>query len=191
MSYTKQEKALRCKLAACYRLVDINGWTHSIYNHLTVRNSPTSHWLERQFPINYPVICRTFNPNARLTDWTWSVEGYISSWFGVSRSRSHWPEKQFSINNPRSVGPSILMFDWQNWSVEGPYWFSGHLVYDQVHSNLDLRTVSGQQLNAYHQSMTCVHVPQDRQYRVLALEYRQFNIVIGLVLIMCSLWSLW
>lgn len=36
MAYTKQEKALRCKLAACYRLADINGWTHSIYNHITV-----------------------------------------------------------------------------------------------------------------------------------------------------------
>jgi len=36
MSYTKQEKSLRCKLAACYRLVDINGWSHSIYNHITV-----------------------------------------------------------------------------------------------------------------------------------------------------------
>ena len=34
--YTKQEKVLRCKLAACYRLVDLFGWTHGIFNHISV-----------------------------------------------------------------------------------------------------------------------------------------------------------
>ena len=37
MSYTKNEKLLRCKLAAIYRLVDMYGWTQSIYNHISVR----------------------------------------------------------------------------------------------------------------------------------------------------------
>ena len=36
MSYTKGEKLLRCKLAAAYRLVDMYGWTQSIYNHISV-----------------------------------------------------------------------------------------------------------------------------------------------------------
>ena len=36
MSYTKNEKLLRCKLAAVYRLVDMYGWTQSIYNHISV-----------------------------------------------------------------------------------------------------------------------------------------------------------
>lgn len=36
MSYTKNEKLLRCKLAAAYRLVDMYGWTQSIYNHISV-----------------------------------------------------------------------------------------------------------------------------------------------------------
>lgn len=36
MSYTKSEKALRCKLAAVYRLVDMYGWSQGIYNHVTV-----------------------------------------------------------------------------------------------------------------------------------------------------------
>jgi adducin len=36
MSYTKCEKLLRCKLAATYRLVDMNGWTQNIYNHISV-----------------------------------------------------------------------------------------------------------------------------------------------------------
>lgn len=34
--HTKAEKILRCKLAACYRLVDLFGWTHGIYNHISV-----------------------------------------------------------------------------------------------------------------------------------------------------------
>ena len=37
MSYTKQEKSLRCKLASVYRLIDLFGWTQNIYNHVTVR----------------------------------------------------------------------------------------------------------------------------------------------------------
>lgn len=57
MSYTKQEKALRCKLAACYRLVDISGWTHSIYNHITARISQDQeHFLINPFGMNYSEI---------------------------------------------------------------------------------------------------------------------------------------
>ena len=36
MSYSKNEKLLRCKLAAVYRLVDMYGWTQNIYNHISV-----------------------------------------------------------------------------------------------------------------------------------------------------------
>lgn len=36
LGYSKGEKLLRCKLAACYRLVDLNGWGHGIYNHISV-----------------------------------------------------------------------------------------------------------------------------------------------------------
>lgn len=34
--YTKQERLLRCKLAAVYRLIDLYGWSENIYNHVTV-----------------------------------------------------------------------------------------------------------------------------------------------------------
>lgn len=37
--YTRSERILRCKLAALYRLVDINGWTHGIFNHISVRHA--------------------------------------------------------------------------------------------------------------------------------------------------------
>jgi len=54
MSYTKQEKLLRCKLAAVYRLIDLFGWTQSIYNHVTVRVSQdTEHFLLNPFGMLY------------------------------------------------------------------------------------------------------------------------------------------
>lgn len=34
--YSRNERILRCKLAALYRLLDINGWTHGIFNHISV-----------------------------------------------------------------------------------------------------------------------------------------------------------
>lgn len=36
LGFAKGEKLLRCKLAAVYRLVDLNGWSAGIYNHITV-----------------------------------------------------------------------------------------------------------------------------------------------------------
>ncbi|XP_030841686.1 gamma-adducin-like isoform X3 [Strongylocentrotus purpuratus] len=47
-NYTKGEKALRCKLASLYRLVDLHGWTHLIYNHISARVSKE----QDQFLIN-------------------------------------------------------------------------------------------------------------------------------------------
>ena len=41
LGYSKGEKLLRCKLAACYRLVELNGWGHGIYNHITVSSLVT------------------------------------------------------------------------------------------------------------------------------------------------------
>lgn len=34
--YTKQEKQLRCKVASLYRIIDLNGWSYGIYNHISV-----------------------------------------------------------------------------------------------------------------------------------------------------------
>lgn len=57
MSYTKNEKLLRCKLAAAYRLVDMYGWTQSIYNHISVRISQdTEHFLINPFGMLYNEI---------------------------------------------------------------------------------------------------------------------------------------
>lgn len=36
LGFAKGEKLLRCKLAALYRLVDLCGWSHGIYNHISV-----------------------------------------------------------------------------------------------------------------------------------------------------------
>ena len=48
MKYTKNEKLLRCKLAAVYRLIDMYGWSQGIYNHVTVSNS--FHYLLTKLP---------------------------------------------------------------------------------------------------------------------------------------------
>lgn len=34
--YSEDEKQLRIKLAAVYRLIEMNGWSMGIYNHVTV-----------------------------------------------------------------------------------------------------------------------------------------------------------
>ena len=54
MVYAKGEKALRCKLAAVYRLIDLHGWTQGIYNHVTARVSQdTEHFLLNPFGMMY------------------------------------------------------------------------------------------------------------------------------------------
>ncbi|XP_061194287.1 alpha-adducin-like isoform X3 [Saccostrea echinata] len=57
LGYSKGEKLLRCKLAACYRLVDMYGWGHGIYNHISVRiNQEQEHFLLNPFGLNYGEI---------------------------------------------------------------------------------------------------------------------------------------
>merc|ERR1712226_891527 len=57
MSYSKNEKLLRCKLAAVYRLFDMYGWTQNIYNHISVRLSQdTEHFLINPFGMLYNEI---------------------------------------------------------------------------------------------------------------------------------------
>ncbi|KAG8180324.1 hypothetical protein JTE90_028871 [Oedothorax gibbosus] len=52
-----EERLLRCKLAACYRLVDINGWSENIYNHITVRVcEDLEHFLLNPFGLQYPEV---------------------------------------------------------------------------------------------------------------------------------------
>jgi adducin len=52
--YGKGEKNLRCKVAAVYRLVDLYGWSFSIYNHITVRLSQENeHFLLNPFGLQY------------------------------------------------------------------------------------------------------------------------------------------
>ncbi|XP_076812159.1 alpha-adducin-like isoform X1 [Clavelina lepadiformis] len=51
---SKGEKLLRCKLAALYRIVDLFGWSSTIYNHITVRvNQEQEHFLIHPFGLLY------------------------------------------------------------------------------------------------------------------------------------------
>lgn len=40
--YADEERQLRIKLTAVYRLIEINGWSMGIYNHVTVSSSAVS-----------------------------------------------------------------------------------------------------------------------------------------------------
>lgn len=57
LKYDKAEKLLRCKLAAAYRLVDINGWSQNIYNHISARlNQEQEHFLINPFGLQYSEV---------------------------------------------------------------------------------------------------------------------------------------
>ncbi len=52
-----QDDLLRCKLASTYRLVDLKGWSQSIYNHITIRSSSNSdHFFINPFGLLYSEI---------------------------------------------------------------------------------------------------------------------------------------
>ncbi|EDO42734.1 predicted protein, partial [Nematostella vectensis] len=54
LNYSKQERLLRCKLAAVYRLVDLFGWSIGIYGHITARASnDEDHYLLNPFGLLY------------------------------------------------------------------------------------------------------------------------------------------
>ncbi|XP_071168547.1 gamma-adducin-like isoform X17 [Mytilus edulis] len=55
--YTKQEKQLRCKVASLYRVVDLNGWSYGIYNHISARiNQEHEHFLINPFGVLYSEV---------------------------------------------------------------------------------------------------------------------------------------
>ncbi|KAH9520263.1 Alpha-adducin [Bulinus truncatus] len=57
LGFAKGEKLLRCKLAALYRIIDLCGWSHSIYNHISARVSPDhEHFLLNPFGMLYSEI---------------------------------------------------------------------------------------------------------------------------------------
>ncbi|XP_039264443.2 alpha-adducin-like isoform X2 [Styela clava] len=52
--YSKTEKQIRCKLAALYRLVDLNGWSEGIYNHISYKvDKEQEHFLINPFGLLY------------------------------------------------------------------------------------------------------------------------------------------
>lgn len=57
LRYAKGEKLLRCKLAGVYRLIDLYGWSESMFNHITVRLSQDQeHFLLNPFGLQYHEI---------------------------------------------------------------------------------------------------------------------------------------
>ncbi|KAA3681496.1 adducin [Paragonimus westermani] len=56
-SYSRNECVLRRSLASLYRLIDVRGWTHSIYNHISARSPDNPrHFLINPFGLLYHEI---------------------------------------------------------------------------------------------------------------------------------------
>uniref|UniRef100_A0A0B7BJK4 Class II aldolase/adducin N-terminal domain-containing protein n=1 Tax=Arion vulgaris TaxID=1028688 RepID=A0A0B7BJK4_9EUPU len=56
-SFAKGERLLRSKLASLYRLVDLCGWSHGIYNHISARvSSESEHFLLNPFGLTYSEV---------------------------------------------------------------------------------------------------------------------------------------
>jgi len=56
-TFAKGEKMLRCKVACLYRLVDLCGWSHGIYNHISARvSSDNEHFLLNPFGMLYSEV---------------------------------------------------------------------------------------------------------------------------------------
>ncbi|MGA1206839.1 MAG: class II aldolase/adducin family protein [Litorivicinaceae bacterium] len=79
-----QEWQARLQLAACYRLVDVYGWTSVVYNHITLRIPGTEHLLINPFGMRYDeirasdliVIDIDGNP-VSSSDWPVNQAGYV------------------------------------------------------------------------------------------------------------------
>ncbi|XP_060072955.1 alpha-adducin-like isoform X2 [Ylistrum balloti] len=57
INYCKGEKLLRCKVASCYRLIEMKGWTHGIFNHISARiNQELEHFLINPFGLLYSEV---------------------------------------------------------------------------------------------------------------------------------------
>lgn len=56
-SAARSERAIRLELAACYRIIDMLGWSELIYNHITVRlPGPEDHLLINPYGCSYDEV---------------------------------------------------------------------------------------------------------------------------------------
>ncbi|BFZ09901.1 hypothetical protein BsWGS_12940 [Bradybaena similaris] len=81
--FAEGEELLRCKLAACYRLVDLIGWTHGIFNHISVRVGSQHHFLINPFGFLYNEITAS---SLQKVDLSGNIIDQGSSEFGVNKA---------------------------------------------------------------------------------------------------------
>lgn len=73
LNYSKQERLLRCKLAATYRLVDLFGWNSGLYSFITIRPTVDQEsFLIHPFGLMYTEVTASslvkVNPDGTLVD---------------------------------------------------------------------------------------------------------------------------
>ncbi|CAG5120319.1 unnamed protein product, partial [Candidula unifasciata] len=83
--FADKEQLVRCKLASCYRLVDLCGWSHSIFNHITARieNGGDDHFLINPFGLLYNEITAS---SLHKVDLTGRIIDQGTSEFGVNKA---------------------------------------------------------------------------------------------------------
>ncbi|KAK6985519.1 alpha-adducin [Biomphalaria glabrata] len=84
-TYAEGEQQLRCKLAALYRVVDLCGWTHGIYNHISVRvdTSDQPQFLLNPFGLMYHEITASSLVKVNLNG---DIVDQGTSMFGVNKA---------------------------------------------------------------------------------------------------------
>ncbi|CAL1543577.1 unnamed protein product [Lymnaea stagnalis] len=84
-NYAEGEQLLRCKLASLYRLVDLCGWTHGVFNHISVRvdSSGQEHFLLNPFGLLYHEITAS---SLLKVDINGAVIDQGTTLFGVSKA---------------------------------------------------------------------------------------------------------
>ncbi|RUS72569.1 hypothetical protein EGW08_019674, partial [Elysia chlorotica] len=116
LGFAKGEKLLRCKLASLYRVVDLCGWSHGIFNHISARvGSENEHFLVNPFGMMYAEV--TASALVKV-DVLGNTVDQGSSHFGVSKpsfalhSAIHQARPDIKcvvhLHNPASVAVSAM-----------------------------------------------------------------------------------
>lgn len=116
LGFAKGEKLLRCKLAALYRVVDLCGWSHGIFNHISARvGAENEHFLVNPFGMMYGEV--TASALVKV-DVLGDTIDQGSSHFGVSKpsfalhSAIHQARPDIKcvvhLHNPASVAVSAM-----------------------------------------------------------------------------------
>ena len=97
---------MRCKLAALYRLVDLFGWSQSIYNHITV----------------YTIDCHNYTPQRAFHSFVVDIfrAPSLLCQIRVSQEQEHFLLNPFGLLYSEVTASSLIKVDMQVYRVVHP-----------------------------------------------------------------------